>query len=351
MENPELKATDSSTENKDAATIAPIITKENIRHFQDLGLGRGIDSTDRHLWRNKAPIQVRSIADDLTNVIGTNENGIMQEYEKTVSSLQSQQAKIKLAVNVPNSHVKIGLDGHYSQSTNSTVTIKGTKVLTRTISFRFNFDDLSLDSVFDMPSSLRKHENSGFHTFENDMATWILDYLRKRQVTPSIDSLKGPTAIEKIQEFSSHIGSVESENSRLIGFACQSFVRDLGMTHYVSSIELGALSYTVDDKKSSKTAKGIGGNLEVGSAVTANTSVNISNEFLQHTKQKQTIGHFDKDKQPMVKWNTSDEAVIGFQIQPISRLMRVGAIQLALNVAIQVYIQSKTDNTCKCEAL
>ncbi len=339
-----------STESASPATkIAPIIKPENIQHFQELGLGRGIDSTDKFLWHNKAPLQVRSIADDLTNVIGTNENDILQEYEKTVSSLRSQQAKIKLAVNVPNSHVKIGLDGHYSQSTNSTVKVKGTKVQTRTISFRFNFYDVltTLGSV----RSFECDKKHGFQAFENSVATWLLDYLRQRVVTPPIDSLKGPTAIEKIEEFSSHLGSLDSDNSRLLGLGCQTFVSDIGMTHYVSSIELGALSYSVDSRKSTKTAKGIGGNLEVAASATASTSVDVSNEIRHHTRRERTIGHFDKAKRPMVEWDTSDEAVIGFKIEPISRLVRVGEVQMALNAAIQIYIQSKTDNTCKKQCM
>ena len=46
-----------------------------------------------------------------------------------------------------------------------------------------------------------------------------------------------------------------------------------------------------------------------------------------------------------MRWNTSDEAVIGFQIQPINRLMRVAAVQTAMIIAIQLFIQSKTDDS------
>ncbi len=339
------------------AKLVPVITPEEIQHFQELGLGRGIDSTDPDLWKNKDPIQLRFISKDLKNVIGTNENGIKRKYEKTVSSSRSQLSKIQLSLNVPSSHVKIGLDGHYSQSVNSSVEVKGTKIQTRTISFRYDFNDIPAGlQSYNQHIDSKSENHSGFQTFENDMAAWILGYVKKQQLArqisssePSSDGLKGQTAIEKLDDFANQIDSVDSNDAKDLNEACRLFVFDLGVTHYVSSIELGAVSYSVDTRRSEKKGGGVGGSVGVASSATANASTAISKEYHQQTKEEQTIGHFNKDG--VVRWNTSDEAVIGFQIQPINRLMRVAVVQTAIIIAIQLFIQSKADNSSENSCL
>ena len=342
LKSPE--ATPKAGEATESTKLVPVITPEEIQHFQELGLGRGIDSTDPNLWKNKDPIQLRIISKDLKNVIGTNENGIKRKYEKTVSSSRSQLSKIQLSLNVPSSHVKIGLDGHYSQSVNSSVEVKGTKIQTRTISFRYDFNDIPAGSqVFNERIDSNSENHSGFQIFENDMAIWILRYLKKQKSARSIDGLKGQTAIEKLDDFANQIDSVDSDDAKDLNEACRLFVFDLGVTHYVSSIELGAVSYSVDTKRSEKKGGGVGGSVGVASAATAKASTAFAKEFHQRTKEEQTIGHFNEEG--VVRWNTSDEAVIGFQIQPINRLMRVAAVQTAMIIAIQLFIQSKTDDS------
>ena len=355
----------SATENSEALSSkkmdpVAVMSPEEIDHFQDLGLGRGIDSSDPRLWKNKSPMQIREVSKDLRNIIGTDESGIKHNYEKVVSSLRTQQAKIQTSLSDPSSIVKIGLDAHYSQSTTSTVIVKGTKVQTRTISFRHEFDDLPRsDASVPARALIHSVKDNGFYTFENNLSGWILEQLLAKQKegtippTPDIRKLEGETAMDKLSQFTEQVHNVESIEAKVIETACRDFVFNFGITHYVSSVELGAMKYSVESNQTRSTQAGAGGNVGATStavSASASASANVVTNLMKRTKDVQEIGYFN-DK-GVVRRDTSDEAVIGFHIQPLSKLIRLPLIQIAMKVAIEIYLKSKTDesskNICVC---
>ena len=352
---PEQTTTDDSEEQDSKTRLPiPVMTVEEVKHFQDLGLGRGIDSSDPQLWKNKTPMQIRSVNEDLSNVIGTDESGIMHKYKKVVSSLKTQQAKIQTSLSEPTSDIKIGLDAHYSQSSTSTVSVKGTQVKTRTISFRYQFDDLPVHSDLaeaSIQTSMFSAIDSGYSTLENNLANWLVAHVMNGQKhgtippTPDIRKLKGKTALEKLCAYASQIPGVNSDEAYALGNACRTFMFEFGVTHYVSSIQLGAMKYSVQSRQTLKINKGVGGNIGVGSKASASASTDITSESSQSTSREQEIGHFNEDG--VVRRNTSDESVIGFQLQPISDLIRIPLIRVGMVTAIEIYLQNKIDDTGK----
>jgi len=315
--------------------LMPILTVEETHHMLDLGLGRGINATDPNFWNNKSPWQVRLIKADLSNVIGTDEGGSKQKYEKTVSSLRTQRSKIAVSVREPTSHVKIGLDAHYSQSSNSTVHIKGTKVKTRTISFRSDFDDIPTDVL---------KESGSQNIFEENMSQWVLQMLKAYGHPIDLPS-HGESSTAILNKFAQSIPSIESKPAKDIASIIHQFFVEFGITHYVSSIELGALEFSKERSRTNKSSGGVGANIEAASFAKAGASTSLSTEFSSRTKETQTIGHFNS--KGGVDRNSSGEAVISFQIQPITKLITISNIRLATVGALETFLQAKTDHTCK----
>ena len=343
-------------EDKSSKTMEPIpvMSTSEVKHFQELGLGRGIDSSDPQLWKNKTPMQIRSINEDLSNIIATDESGIVHEYKKVVSPLKTQQAKIQTCLSDPASEIKIGLDAHYSQSSTSTIIVKGTQVKTRTISFRYQFDDLPVDSdmaEIELKSKMFSKYNSGYSLLEHNLAVWLLAHLMDGQKhgtippKPDIRKIKGKTPLEKLAAYVIGIPGVTSEAQVALTEACRTFMFEFGITHYVSSIQLGALKYSVECRQTQTTEKGIGGNIGAGSKASVSASTDVTSETFQSTSREQEIGHFNEDG--VVRRDTSDEAVIGFQLQPISKLIRLPVVQTSMVAAIRLYLQRKTDDTGK----
>ena len=73
---------DSDDENSKTMGPVPVMSPAEVEHFHDLGLGRGVDSSDPKLWQNKSPMQIRTIDKELRNIIGTDESRKLNRYQE-----------------------------------------------------------------------------------------------------------------------------------------------------------------------------------------------------------------------------------------------------------------------------
>ena len=124
----EKKKKSSRTEasiSKPAKKAEPVLTCAEIDRMIDLGLGRGIDSTDCMPWTNKGAFQVRRVTAE--SVIGTEEGGALQRYECEVSSVTMHQTDLKTSVAVPQAPVQVGIDAEQSRTVSSTRRTVGKK--------------------------------------------------------------------------------------------------------------------------------------------------------------------------------------------------------------------------------
>ena len=365
-----------------------VITVDEVQRLIDLGLGRGIDATNPTPWKNKSSFQVREISPTLGNIIGTEEGGAHQYYENEISSVTSQQANVKLSVNEPHGKVKIGMDGEQSRSVSKVRKAAGEKVITRTISFRADFDDLPLYCVDNDASITRSSKTPCIHTlsaiatpstnaaptadgpvnntFEVRLCEWILDRIYARQdqanelqksskkegdgQTPfngsprndkPVANLNGDTPVSKLSDYLRSIpkGSTELQE---IARDCYEFVSLLGITHYVYAIELGAVKYRVFTLAEYQKKYGGGGNLGVEGIVELSASGSYGKKNVTKSTRAREIGKIDKGT---VQRGTRDEAVIGIEIKPIHKLVQLRYIHLAMQQALKDYINERADKS------
>ncbi len=155
-------------------------------------------------------------------------------YEKIVSTISREQQKIRLSLNDPSSQIKIGMDAEQTQSVTSNIRIAGTKVKTRTISFCTTLDDLPpYVQHLDKPQHIYK-PNQKKNSFERTFCSWILNQIRNDKNDEREVESELPTA-EAIKEIFDYAANEEKRKN--IHTFCEAFVRDLGITHYVNSIE------------------------------------------------------------------------------------------------------------------
>ena len=326
------------------------ISHSEAQRYNDLGLGRGVNVTDSQMWRNKSPFLIRRVNHNLSNIIGTEESGLKEQYEKEVSTVATQQLKIKLSLNEPSSQVRIGVDEQNSQSTSSTRMVAGTKVKTRTISFRTDFNDLPLYASVgvEMPVHAGYPDDSK-ESFEISLCSWILERIRDRQSRSStlqyfpgkVEELTGDNSSSKLANYLRQMSKSESE-LEAVANDCKVFVQDLGITHYVSVVELGALKYSVLTISSHQEKIGAGAQLGAGKMAEGGIAGGLKKLLFKTTEEEKEIGMIGEDG--TVRRNTTNEAVIEFQIQPIHRLIGLQYIRLAMEVAIREYIRIKANN-------
>ena len=341
---------------------------EEIQRFQEMGLGRGIDGTSSQPWRNKTSFQVRDVRSD--NVILTDEGGVMQSYEHEISSVQTMQAKAKASVVVPQSPVTIGVEGEMSRSVSTTRIAVGKKVTNRTVSFRSNFQDVPLSHMCDADLARRssvsivsmqqkKEVNGGSARFgfEEQLAEWILLRIQQNREQEAIARKLGKgsgsatsalvpptnTSQEPLAVLAEVVQSGGDNEVQVVMHACLDFVRHFRITHYVCGIEIGAAEYKVMTETDYRTEMGIAGTLGVDKVAAAALSGKLTLQGKSKSTDLRRIGSIQEDGQ--VERGSSAEAVVGVKILPITNLVSLRFLQLALQKAVLEFLEVRSDKS------
>ncbi len=338
----------------------------------DLGLGRGVDSTDPKPWTNKTAFQVRRVT--INNIIGTEEGGSLQSYQREVASVQSQQCAVKSSITKPQAPVSIGVDAEHSRSFSTTRKAVGKKVINRTISFRADFEDAPQSRTTDphvaklqaASASLQLHATASatsdtqndLLTFEERLAIWIMERVKTRSELKDILSPSEGRPIPqraKEQKLSSSGNAIadlaiviqegDEEDRKEITRDCIDFVYHFRITHYVSAIELGAAEYRVLSEQEYYTKVGVVGSLRFGAIANEAVSKSASWKNTKKSSDLKRLGEITSDGK--VVRGSYAECVVGFKIQPISSLVKLRYLQLALRKALLDYSTEEGDESCE----
>ena len=296
----------------------PVHTKEELYRFIDLGLGRGLDGTNATPWLNKTSFQVRPVAFD--NIVGTEEGGTWQSYEREVLSIQTHQAQIKGSLVVPQSPLTIGADAEVSRSVSTLRRTVGKIVKNRTISFRDDFEDI--------PTSKEKVIAG---TFESRLIKWIME-----------------THKNKIGNFESLVSFMEGDSAdakSIIEVACKEVVEFFCITHYVSAIELGAAEYRVLQEEEYHKAISSSGSLGIEKIANVVSKYSYSSKKKKKASDVKSIGRIGPDH--TVERGSLGEAVVGVKIQPIANLVRIQCLREALNAALVQFVENQSNRSGK----
>ena len=322
-----IPTTTSNSSGYATAKASAVVSPREIGRIVDLGLGRGVDITKKSPWLDKSSFQVRPV--DVDNIIGTEEGGSLQNYEREVISIQEQQGELKASITIPQSPVTTGVDAEQSRSHATTRRSVGKKVVNRTISFRADFHDAPKSCTGDphkarreaslalgrdtstsesglmMSPPLSANEESflvqsnpcvadeGSMTFEERLCKWILERVIHRNELRAMQSMMStgntsPTTsnvlditapIESIGKFI-HICSHEQRKE--VVKDCKDFVYIFRITHYVSAIELGAAEYRIMSEEEYTTRVRTGGSF--GFEAVANAAVKEKAEWRKTKK-------------------------------------------------------------------
>ena len=354
----------------------PVIEDEEVSRMIDLGLGRGVDATLASPWSMKSSFQVRQVT--LDNIIGTEEGGALQAYEREISSVTTQQSTLKSSISVPQAPITISLEGEYSRSSSSTRKAVGKQVINRTISFRADFDDIPQglangDSDLSKPGKEMDDADTGSastnlyaglrrtsiavvqtqFTFEQRLAEWILERVLQRWEKACAQARvkdepqpKRPTIIgvDPLADIAEYLRTASTDDKKSVFKDCTSFVRHFRITHYVSAIQLGAAEYRVLSENEYYKKVSTSGTFGLEAVAKLVGSESYSKKSKVKASDTRQIGKIINDK---VERGSYDEAVVGIKIQPIHTLVKLRYLHLALRKALLTYVDLQGDTSCK----
>ena len=325
-----------------------VLTPEEIGRMIDLGLGRGVDATSPSPWLNKSAFQVREVTPH--NIIGTEEGGVLQSYSHEVASVQAMQTSMSASVPV-SQQVSVGVDAELSRSYSTNRRSVGKKIITRSISYRADFEDLNrhksitsmslpdeLEPQLLRQASTNKEGKAIALTFEERLAKWILERLFEEEVENVQELSDNDDSCEVLATFIAEWPGNVKEIKQMIGQKCREFINHFCITHYVSSLELGASQYRVMTEEDYQTQIGMKGSLGIEQMASVSTEQKLSFGRRSKSSELTKIGRFEKNT---VNRGTTEEAVVGVKFQPISALVKMRILRNKLQNAIRNYIDNQ----------
>ncbi len=277
--------------------------------LQELGLGRGVNGTDPRPWVNKSSLQIRDIImQPISNstdssqqllkssLIGTNEGGIVHHFVQEVTSIKELKAMLDTSISVPNSPVTVGVGADLIRSMTKTQKAIGQRVLNRTVTFKAEYQDNA----------------------ENLLAKYILQNV-------GVEKEDSETYLKKLRESS----KLKAESY------FKAFVDRYRITHYVSSITLGASYFTVQSESEYHKEAGIDGEIGFQQVAQIKVSAFYVSKLLKKSKNVHAIGKLGQNG------TVEKEAVVDVKIEPISSLFQSDEFRDCMQSVLDEFFHKK----------
>ena len=328
-----------------------VIGKDEYKRLENLGLGRGVDVTKPYPWQSKSSFQVRKVDTDCENIIGTEESGQREFYEEEVSSVLTQQFNTNLTIEEPSNSLEIGIGAEHSRSFAETRKAVGHKVMTRTASFRTDckdddFEETLSEWILERIATKRKWSleredlielpKKELGTSKKHLEMYLTDVASKlaKDLPP-----EARQSSDRAAEKRAYRGTWELLQG------CYDYVEQVGITHYVHTVKLGAAEYEILTQETYDNKFTATPSFEVNKVAKAVVSANagISKNQTRRWKTVNSIGKIDKTDPDnlTVKREAPDEAVLEIELKPLHSLVHMRALHLALKWALKRYIQRR----------
>ena len=333
--------------------------------LHELGLGRGVDATDSRPWVNKSTFQVRMVPEDLkeysNDLIFTNEGKAVHFFSEEVTSIKELRFNLTLSVTLPNAPVTVSAGADTVRKLIAKQRALGVRTLTRTIAFKPTFDEHFQERIarYMLELTAEQEDTRKEHRGESDV-----DRLEK------FLSDKDSERNERDQDPGNHEAAIQEtsvtclEGVRKYESVLLPFFERYRVTHYVSSVTLGASLFIVESDLSQTTT--VKPTTSIGYAP-AGISVGVPEAkiekiFVHNCKNTHYIGRFkkkSKTKKKSDKNSSADvdgtqilekkdelvfevdeknEAVILVKLEPITNLIESAIIRKSMEEAMKDYV-------------
>ena len=303
------------------------MTHDELKILEELGLGVAVDITAKHPWARKSTFQAKSVSDK-NDLIVTNESNQFLRSSQQVESYTEMQAGLESSFRPdPSKPISVNIAADFHRSNTRSKTIKGTTILTRTIAFRARDPTTRRQLV-------KKEE------FEKHLHSWLLLQEGKNLVTcqkckvPNTES--SPCADCTYDPKTNHY--------------CIDYLRELGgVTHYVSSITLGAKKYQIELNSTLFSSLSTSTGISADAIASASVKSKTTRKVFQSSSKEQLIGKVPQHDQAreLLKFRTKGEAVVQCSYNSLANLISNPNLRKQLDLGIQEYIDSQKNGTRK----
>ena len=238
----------------------------------------------------------------------------------------------------PTTPINVTVAADFHRSSSRSKTINSQTILTRTVAFRAN-DPLSKsrdDSVaFRAKDPLSKSldDSVSDESFETKLHKWL------------VEKKCYPVVCGKHAELGGLKCGLYSETTN---HHCIDYLKELGgVTHYVSSITLGATKYQVASNSTLFTSLSSSSEVTAHTFASASTKSKASKKVFQSHSKEQHIGKIPKENGDILHFRTKGEAVVKCSYNSLANLVLHPQLRKFLERGINEYIDLKKNGTRK----
>ena len=295
-----------------------------LKILEELGLGVAVDITAKHPWAIKSAFQAKSVLDanDLIVINESNQFLRTSHHVETYSEMQTGlESKFRPD---PSKRISVNIAADFHRSNTKSKTIIGTTVLTRTVAFRAKD-----------PTSRRQDDKEDF---ERHLHAW----LQQQNLVSCKTCGKNPNP-----------GSCQCADYTYdpkTNHYCIEYLRELGgVTHYVSSITLGAKKYQIELNSTLFTSLSTATGISADAIASVSVKSKSTRKVFQSSSKEQLIGKIPEHDQAreLLKFRTKGEAVVQCSYHSLANLVSNPDLREELDSGIQEYIDSQKNGTGK----
>ena len=284
-----------------------------------------MDITEKHSWVKKSTFQAKKI-DNISELVAINESNQSKEYQEAVENFSEVHGSLQSSFR-PTTPISLSIAADFHRSFKRSKEMSGKTVLTRTISFKAK-DPITMQQEME--------------TFEIQLNEW----LKQKKCLKSISEADPKLRItQESKEAFKDKDDTWMYYSAETNHVCLDYLRALGsVTHYVSSVTLGASRYTVNNTKSMAKSGSLSAGVSGTPYASATASGGIKRGWFQFNRNKETIGKVP-DKDNFLLYRGKEEAVVRCSYSPLSYLVSHPHLRSELDSAVEEYIDSQVHGT------
>ena len=289
--------------------------EDELKALQELGLGVAIDITAKHPWVAKSAFQAKPVK--LEDLIVINESNKFHSSREHVEKYSDIQAGLESSFRPdPSKPINVTVAADFHRSSTRSKTIDSKTLLTRTVAFRAR-DPANRDETTE------------------EFETNLHKYLVKEKCFPECKHGLSCRQCGKYSPTTNH--------------KCIRYLKELGgVTHYVSSVTLGATRYQVHLNSTLFSSASTSSGISADTFVSVSTKTKASRKVFQSQSKEHRIGKIPESLDcSVLQFRTKGEAVVKCSYNSLANLVSHPNLRMQLEMGIREYIDSKKNGTRK----
>ena len=220
----------------------------------------------------------------------------------------------------PTTPINVTVAADFHRSSSRSKTINSQTILTRTVAFRAKD-----------PLGRSGNDSVGKEDFEANLHNWLVE---KKCYPVACDVHTNSLTCGLYSETTNH--------------HCIDYLKELGgVTHYVSSITLGATKYQVALNSTFFTSLSSSSEVSAHTFATASAKSKVSKKVFQSHAKEQYIGKIPEGNGDILQFRTKGEAVVKCSYNSLANLVSHPQLRKFLESGINEYIDLKKNGTRK----